>query len=150
MKYLRSIYESIDYPSKSALSQHIKWEMINDAKDMALDFLDEGYTLLIEAIYSTVSLRTSKTNCHYVYRLIFNHKKDREYWTKQDWYVTKKISENNLNYRIRIVKLSSCSYTIDPVKTFKFLTRLRSAYPTIKKKMPSHDCDNFHILQPLK
>ena len=151
MKYLKSIYETIESPSQSTLSQYIKWDMIEDVKDIALDALDEGYSLIVEVLYTTINTKTNKSKSHYIYRLIYDHKKTKESWTKQDWYVNKKMSTANLQYKFRIINFAStCSYNIAPVKTFKLLARIRSAYPGQRKKILTHDFEDFHILQPLK
>ena len=66
MKYLKSIYESTP---EEMIKSLINWELINDAKDLSLDYLDNGFTLnILVGFYKTAREILTK-----LFTLVFNH-----------------------------------------------------------------------------
>ena len=66
VKYLRSINEDFpDYPNRDHFKNLINWEMIQEAKDLSLEYLDKGLLLRIDVF----------NNRHLLYQEIFSHDK---------------------------------------------------------------------------
>lgn len=113
MKYIRSINE-LNELIESEINELINWDLINDTKDMSLEYIDEGYTLYI-LIYKGFS---------YKYELIaeisYNHD------INSIEYDNLPSNNNKLIYNIYIGKHRTSSY---PKYTFELRDRIKEAYP---------------------
>jgi hypothetical protein len=101
MKYLKT-YESLGkfYGDSKNTDTHklINWNLIEDVKDMALEYIDDGYTLIIGVNIIQISRGKKIENTPVIYYLNYNHDKIEEhmdsdlfnYWSTQD----KKIIDN--------------------------------------------------------
>lgn len=132
-------------------NDEIDFDMINDAKDMALDFLDEGYTLEIDVYYGiientvNVDKRRYDPNPHtraIIYRLKYSHEEEKASFSHK-WY--KQIGNCNLiMYYFIIYKGEGGEYTEDSDKSFEIVSRIMEAYPnkykyaTKTKNYPTH------------
>ena len=77
MKYLRGINETT-IKSKEIFSKFINWDLINDAKELAIEFLDDGYTLSIKVGYQLN--KYSHNGVIDIYRLSYSHYNDYNDW----------------------------------------------------------------------
>lgn len=71
MRYLKT-YENSKQLVK--LKDRINWDLINDAKDMALEYLDEKYSLIVEIIIPVPSRNWGDRT--FLYTFIFDHDGD--------------------------------------------------------------------------
>lgn len=128
--------------------------MINDAKDMALEYLDAGYTLEIDVccgiIENTVNVDKKRydPNPHskgIIYSLKYSH--DEE---KAKWYTVPEVAPqltddyNLIMYYFIIYKEKEGEYTEDSDKSFEIVSRIMEAYPN-KYKYATKTQGNYHI-----
>lgn len=77
-------YLSINYTYKIC-KPYINWNMIEDAKEISLEYLDEGYTLYI----NIVNIATNQK----IYGIMYNHDVSIGRWK-----ITNKITNRNIHY----------------------------------------------------
>ena len=112
MRYLKT-YESVLSDSiKDELIKRINWELIQDAKDAALDYIDGGDTLLI---YIDCGRK-------YFYDIEFNHSINRNEWI-DDW--TDVDLGGDISYVIKLVNGGIGDYK----NTQELRDRLNGMYP---------------------
>lgn len=73
MRYIKSIYESKE-DNNDYINGLINWNLIADIKDMALEYIDEEYTLCIIA---SMNVRNMSRGFN-IYKLIYNHDVNKE------------------------------------------------------------------------
>ena len=91
MKYLKpyKIFESESYLD----NESINWDLINDAKDLALDYLDGGLELEYKIDYNGLTVLSG----------VYSHNKDKQTWSGSKF-------ENNVeldNEKLVVEKISN-------------------------------------------
>ena len=126
MKYLKGyceVNESSYGPigleeTKEIYSQFINWEMIEEAKDMALDYIDKGATL-------TLAVCAKDT---IIYQLLFNHDNNEFEWFNHIYFDVDghyEGGEEDLKYYFDLTSLNN-GFMED---TWELKTRIKRAYP---------------------
>ena len=116
MKYIK-LYESIN--NNKLIKESINWKMVEDIKDMSLEYIDEGFVLYID-IYNGFNQSGYKNVCDIKYSHDINEIK---------YFDNIFSSVIKLTYNVYIgygIKKSDGS---NPIYTFELIRRLRQAYP---------------------
>ena len=98
MKYVK-LYEDFEINETEELFKDIiNFNLIQEAKDMSLDYLDDGLTLYIGILYLD----------EYLYVERFSHQIDSKKWYNSnedniDYIVSDYVSENDLTYRFLLI-----------------------------------------------
>ena len=125
MKYLKRYNESLIWKpeeTEEVFTPLINWDLIADAKDMALDNIDMGDVVSIDADCSI------GTNYLYIYNEKYSH--DPKYMFKK-WNWCEYIASNikNIRYILRIFKVIDGRTSLVADDTFYLIERLKQAYP---------------------
>lgn len=114
MKYLK-LFEA------DSKKNHINWEMIEDIKDMSLEYLDEGFTLNIIIIEKSYPIVPS----NFFINIEYNHRGEIKEGDldKYDY-----ISEYKFGYSISLMN-KSYDNPVNINKTNELMDRIRYAYP---------------------
>ena len=118
MKYIKyyKLFEAND------IDQLINWEMINDIKDMSLEYLDDGYRLIIIVYYRIpVGNRLEE-----IYSLVYDHSTNKEEKLNID---NMNINKKYIKYHITLHKKVDNYHIYDNTKTIELHERIMSAYP---------------------
>lgn len=133
------------FESESHIDE-IDFDMINDAKDMALEYLDMGYTLEIDVccgiIENTVNVDKKRydPNPHskgIIYSLKYSHDEEKTKWYKETG------DYNLIMYYFIIYKEKEGEYTENSDKSFEIVSRIMEAYPN-KYKYATKTQGNYH------
>ena len=131
MKYLKTYESSLDSITfdsiKEELTGLVNWELIQDAEDASLDYIDIGDTLYI---YVSYGLR-------YFYSIEFNHSVNKNEWRRAiaNWMVfntTDKLKSDMISYVINLSK--SSKHDIDYRNGDELRNLLSEMYPDEKIK----------------
>ena len=156
MKYLKlmesyhiRLYEELirgDYV-KNIISSHVNYDMINDIKDMSLEYLDEGYLLSINGLYkidfsNEDTLRDYNKYYHIehwhrqleigylsIFYMKYYHTKDEERWNIFDDFwepYFNKINDDDIYYHVQLNKYIS----YDDINN-ELIERVTDAYPNV-------------------
>jgi hypothetical protein len=135
MKYLRHINESIKDFWATKFKDNIDWNIIDDAKDMSLEYLDENVNnvLLIEIQYEMFSRYVrNNLNSIDIYSCTYRYKNLKEEWDPGEDLSTFKIDANNIKYSFYIYEILETDYqdveTIKMEETYEIQERLKSLY----------------------
>lgn len=112
MKYLK-LYEA--YQIDDDIKDVINLRMLEDIKDMALEYIDNGLTLKI-------TIEIYHNGKFYNYYLLFNHK--TEIFNGE--YLSRTYRSNNVYYSISFAKLGSLNVNVE---SRELVSRVRLAYP---------------------
>lgn len=120
MKYIRL------YEHKFYIDSLINWDLIKDAKDMALEYIDEGFTLYLFVLVDEKYRYNSKA--FRILNLEFDHNtfianKDYTYSTEL---AIKRIKNMETKYEM---VLMNTHYVDNPKYLDELINRLKSAYP---------------------
>ena len=108
MKYIKyyKLFEAND------IDQLINWEMINDIKDMSLEYLDDGYRLIIIVYYRIpVGNRLEE-----IYSLVYDHSTNKEEKLNID---NMNINKKYIKYHITLHKKVDNYHIYDNTKTYR-------------------------------
>ncbi len=102
---------------------YINWKLIEDAKDMALEYIDDGMSLGVEISYIN----------HYVYHIRYNHKETYSEWISDSFnnltegpYELEPIDRNKIIYQFYLEKDDGM---IDKESDKELELRVKEAYP---------------------
>ena len=124
---------------KSSIDNSINWDLIQDAKDMALDYIDDGYTLDIQVI---------GFNGVVIYESIFNHSRDDSKYVSNFL----NVDLSRINYYIMLYNKNG---GVDDAQRVKIQSlylselgyRLNFAYPDERINMLSQPKYRTHLLE---
>lgn len=117
MKYLK-LYESFEDQVKLEINNLLNNNLINDVKDMSLEYLDSGMTLIIN-VYSTSRGMLSPTHVR-IFRILeykYSHELDEYVWILD-------------NVTLPIMRLS-----------YEFILKKRLRYSVISSTQGNNSCD---------
>lgn len=138
MKYLKryKIFESrfSDLDVKDVFEPYINWNLVEDVKDMSLEYIDEGINLNIEVNYK------DNDNNYYILTIYFNHDETNIYWNPgNDRSSSKDVLFTHLTegpYELEPIDKSKILYyfyfTIDGygvINRDELLSRIKETYP---------------------
>ena len=125
MKYIKL------YEHKYYIDSLINWDLINDAKDMALEYIDEGFTLYLFVLVGEKYRYNSKA--FRILNLEFDHNtftvnKDYTYSTEL---AIKRIKNMETKYEITLMNYHNVDNPkyLDGSSCRELINRLKSAYP---------------------
>lgn len=127
MKYLR-LFE--DLINKDIIMNNIDWDMIQDIKDISLEYLDNGMQLLIYVEYYLMS-KYGEYSTETMYVISFSHDKnltDEEYRGDDCGIEIKDFNLQKIKYNVNLHKESGI---LDVKATNELRNRIRLAYPNI-------------------
>lgn len=118
MKYLKT------YENTSQVVKLINWDLINDARDMALEYFDEKYSLIIDISIPIPSSHGGDRT--FLYTFIFDHSGDRNHGRLDSF-----IEENMvISYSITIISFFSIPPDDKLIRMQEeLISRLSEAYP---------------------
>jgi len=126
VKYLKTykLFESngsTESELKDLFEPYINWDLIEDAKDMSLEYLDEGMRLFLEIAYDYK---------YYIYYMGFSNYENFSEWTtyfltKDSLYKIKPIDKSKVRYLFRL----NGSYNNFEEE---LVSRIKEAYPNEK------------------
>ena len=124
MKYLKSINEVGSYIGHMTSSEKVKdiftpfinWDLIEDVKDMSLEYIDLDMTLNLSV----------KQNDVWIYAVLFNHNMNDVTWFNVNMYnITPIQSGGDLKYQLEL-----CTNLFDTkVYDLELINRASEAYP---------------------
>ena len=118
------LYE--DFVNSEVVFKHdINFDLINDAKELSLDYLDEGLKLYIGVVYIS-KVDTSGEKDFYVYVERFSHSQNTKNWYNLN--ISVPISVDNIYYRF-IVYNDNVDYEEFPDKIMDLVEILTKMYP---------------------
>lgn len=96
-------YLSLTTDIKTKFESFINWDLLEDAKDMSLEYLDDGYTLVITINYRVMNKHTMPISetYHKLYTLRYNHSSSAGKW------------HSYLPFKLDDVDVDKISYHID-------------------------------------
>ena len=118
---------------EEVFSPLINWDMIEDIKDMSLEYLDMGYTLYLSFIY------LSKKNEYELFNLSFNHAALNKRWYDVNEIFVKFLDTNKLFYRFNLKRSKFQNYYNELINN-ELEERILDAYPYMKNKI---SCRNY-------
>lgn len=135
MKYLRHINES---NLTKIFKDNIDWNIIDDAKDMSLEYLDENVNnvLIIEIKHEMYSryMRNNLDSIN-IYSCTYRYKNLKEDWDHEENLSSsfiEKIDVNNIKYNFYIYEIIEAEYQdVEKIKmeeTYEIQERLKSLY----------------------
>lgn len=122
MKHLKPFFESKLDPK---FKPHINWDLVNDVKDMSLEYLDSGNaTLIIDFYYEN----------KWFYGLKFNHSGERGDYVTYNVLIPHNLKDNKISYKIYLVTTSNLQNSMEEqlvrmCDTKELISRIREAYP---------------------
>jgi len=146
MRYLKTykIFESIEdgldkEDTKNVFESYINWNMIHNLKDIALEYLDNGLTLIVRIRYNDEAYHKEKyTNI--IYTICFKHECDVSTFSTPSFniYNLEPIDKSRIQYHIFIVNKD-----VDTMKkeTSEVIEILGDMYPEIKNNL-------FPVIKP--
>lgn len=124
MKYLKlyEAYSNID----NKIGELINWKFIDDVKDMALEYLDDGFLLIVDiypVLKPSTTIRSAKSR---LYSLRYDHNTD-----DLKFYYYADISKiEDIIYHITLHSHVEADYhSFDLEKTKELIDRISEAYP---------------------
>jgi hypothetical protein len=138
MKYLKAykIFESLDKEdTKNVFEPYINWNMIYDLKDLALEYLDRGLTLIVRVRYNDEVYHKEKyTNI--IYTICYKHESSASTFSTPSFniYDLEPIDKSRVLYQISIVDKNSDRMEKE---TSEVIEILREMYPEIKNNLLS-------------
>ena len=141
MKHLKAynIFESIEdgldlLDTKEVFEPYINWNMIYDLKDLALEYLDTGFELVVRIRYNIpkdVKERNDEFgNVENVWTLCYTHQSDNFtfLYPSSNVYDLEPIDKNNIEYFITLVK----DYYLHKEETNELVEEIKVRYPELK------------------
>lgn len=125
-KYMKHIklYESFNNFDED-VKNLINWNLVEDIKDMSLDYIDNGLTL---SIY--IRALFNKHRQHWLYRIIFNHEKcfSQNVWEDNKFIEIEGYSNLRIEYGITLF-LEETGQCIYDGQEKELVDRVKEAYP---------------------
>lgn len=129
MKYIKA-YEALTFyeVTKDKISKAINWHIIQDIKDMSLEYIDDGYVLRIVVIMQ--SPIGSVEYAYPVYCLFYDHGSADEEYDYVEKFNKVNINISKIRYRVNIFPRSE-GFDYDRELSVELASRVMEAYPEI-------------------
>ena len=137
MKYIK-LYEAILSTDevKDKFTPYINWEMIEDIKDMSLEYLDNNLILDIEIFYDITPKDWSTVHELTIYSMEYSHDIKS---CSVDWHliyeVVGEVIRGNIVYKVflfkKVYQWQPNNTSVAKNETNELISRLEEAYPNI-------------------
>ena len=134
MKYLKQFNEVFNKEhTQKVFESIIRWDMIQDVKDMSLEYLDMNMKLYLGVCYK------SKVRLADLYEINYTHGLNKSYWGPIPEYCAKFPNPDKLLYSIIIYEPCMSDgwtrYDRNEGATNEIVDRIREMYPEMKKNI---------------
>lgn len=130
MKYLKT-YEALTFyeVTKDKISKSINWHIIQDIKDMSLEYIDDGYVLRIIVLMQSPP-KSYVEYAYPVYCLFYDHGSVDEKYDYVERFDKGNINISKIRYRVNIFPRNK-GIDYDVELSVELASRVMEAYPEI-------------------